>query len=195
MSKIFSKRFFRDNPPLEMSAARVGYELHKYPDLYEFMQQEFKESDPEKDALRAELALLSPEENPNELVRWMRRDLPGIVKQEIIQLVVDHEETMMPIVLKRLLTSSVDNFIENATSCLIKAKTNHSQWVLDHYDQIRDPYAQSSICLMLGFRADVDIVPWMMEQYEKMDRLDPDETFEQGPLLALWELRERFDQD
>ena len=43
-------------------------------------------------------------------------------------------------------------------------------------------------CLVLGFRADADIIPFFVQQAEWFERQFP----EQAPLLALYEMRARF---
>ena len=58
--------------------------------------------------------------------------------------------------------------------------------------EIRYPYARSSMCLVLGFRADESAVPFLMAQVEEMERKWPRDSFAQGPLLALYEMRARF---
>ena len=57
---------------------------------------------------------------------------------------------------------------------------------------IRDPYARSMLCLVLGFRADSDAIPFLMHQVEIFEGQFPSETFDQGPVLALSELKARF---
>lgn len=41
-------------------------------------------------------------------------------------------------------------------------------------------------------RKRLDIIPWMMDRYHEPRKAYPDETYEQGPLLALHELNARF---
>lgn len=48
------------------------------------------------------------------------------------------------------------------------------------------------LCLVLGFRGDVAVVPFLMKEVERFERWYPDESYGQGPLLALYELKERF---
>ena len=48
------------------------------------------------------------------------------------------------------------------------------------------------ICVVLGFRGEESIIPWMLERFYEMKKMYPDETYDQGPLMALHELKHRF---
>ena len=48
------------------------------------------------------------------------------------------------------------------------------------------------LCLILGFRGDITMIPFLMKEVERFERWYPEEDYEQGPLLALYEMRERF---
>jgi hypothetical protein len=100
---------------------------------------------------------------------------------------------VLPEIQRRILTSFVDVFVENSLQIFVRARTDCSSWLVSHFDQVRNPYAQSMICLALGFRAGPDIVPWMMERYESFKTRFPSESFSEGPLLALYALHARFE--
>ena len=91
-----------------------------------------------------------------------------------------------------VLRSLNDVMIENAVYLFVNCKGNYSQWILSHYAEIRSPYAQSMMCLVLGFRADTEAIPFLMEQVDYMEKHWPNDSFSQGPLLALHEFRARF---
>lgn len=46
-------------------------------------------------------------------------------------------------------------------------------------------------CLILGFRGEKSLIPFLMEEAKRMEREYPDETYDQGPVLAVQELAER----
>ena len=48
------------------------------------------------------------------------------------------------------------------------------------------------LCLVLGFRAGPDCIPFLMRAVETFEKQYPEETFDQGPILALLEIRARF---
>ncbi len=63
---------------------------------------------------------------------------------------------------------------------------------MEHSNEVRDPYARSMLYLVLGFRADTDAIPFLMQQVDFFEKRFPDTTYDQAPLMALYEIRERF---
>ena len=91
-----------------------------------------------------------------------------------------------------ILKAFSDSTIENCTRYLVRCRTNCSEWIIQNYNNIREPYARSMLCLVLGFRAGLDAIPFLMQQVEAFEMHFPSETFDQGPILALSELKVRF---
>ena len=48
------------------------------------------------------------------------------------------------------------------------------------------------LCFVLGFRANTDVIPFFMQQVDSFEKQFPDKSYEQGPLMALYEIRARF---
>ena len=92
----------------------------------------------------------------------------------------------------KLIRNNHDTFIENAIRLLAESREDYSTPLKERFDEIRSPYVQSLVCLILGFRGNEDIIPWMLDTYLAVERQYPQETYEQGPLLALYELNARF---
>ena len=63
---------------------------------------------------------------------------------------------------------------------------------MERYAEFRSPYVRSLLCLILGFRGEEDTIPWMMDRYFETKKRYPDDTYDQGPLIALSELNARF---
>ena len=75
---------------------------------------------------------------------------------------------------------------------MARCEENRSEWILQNYEAVREIYARSMLCLVLGFRADTAVIPFLMRQIERFEQQFPRDSFEQAPLLALYELRARF---
>ena len=58
----------------------------------------------------------------------------------------------------------------------------------DVYPDIRDPYARSMDSLSLAVQADEDAIPLLMQEYARLHRDYLEESYDQGPLLALYSL-------
>lgn len=190
--QLLTKAFFRRNPPRDISSARLQYSFLLNPGFEKAVDRVMREKNLETDEIRHARALIQSETSPEVLLRLMRRALPGANRSTLIHKLLEMEDAVLPEIQNRILTSQIDVFIENALRFFVLAKTDCSPWLRSHFDQIRNPYAQSTVCLALGFRAAPDIAPWMMAQYESMKARFPSETFSEGPLLALYELHARF---
>ncbi len=99
---------------------------------------------------------------------------------------------LLPMVVEKLIHSYHNIFIENSIELLTKSNKDFTPLLKEKYAEIRSPYVQSLICLVLGFRGEEDTIPWMMDRFLEMKKLYPGETYDQGPLLALHELKCRF---
>lgn len=91
----------------------------------------------------------------------------------------------MPLILKRMLTSGHDVFIENAATIFAIATTKYVDQLYDVFNEIRNPYAKSLACLAFGIKKKMEYTPLLLEQYKLIKQERPDRDYEQGPLLAL----------
>ncbi len=190
--QLLTKAFFRRNPPREISSARFQYSFLLNPNFENVVDNLMREKGLETDNMRKARDLIQNETSPEALLRLMRSNIPGANKSLLIHKLIEIEDAVLPEIQRRILTSYVDVFVENSLHFFVRAKTDCSRWLVSHFDQVRNPYAQSMICLALGFRAGPDVVPWMMKQYESMKASFPSESFSEGPLLALYEFHARF---
>jgi hypothetical protein len=46
--------------------------------------------------------------------------------------------------------------------------------------------------MILGLRGQETVIPWMVDRFYELKKSYPDETYDQGPLLAMHELKARF---
>ena len=91
----------------------------------------------------------------------MRCDVQRTCHFLVREAALAREEEMLPIIKKRLLTTHNEPFIEDTACFLLECKENCAQWILENYDEVRDPRMQSLLCLVLGFRADLSIADFM----------------------------------
>lgn len=194
--QLLSKKFFLDNPHLENSAQRFVYSVL----LYEGIEDTVNEliiskvgwSDERLTQINQEKELILSEQNPEEIFRLLRKKIDVINRPELIRKALEFEEELLPMVTEKLMRSYHDVFIENSIRLLAKSKKDYSSVLKERYADIRSPYVQSLVCLILGFRGEEDTIPWMMDRYFELRKLYPDEKYDQGPLLALSELNFRF---
>ena len=140
------------------------------------------------DRLRSEYR----QESADGLFRLMRCDGSKVCHFLVVEAVLEREEEMLPIIKRRLLTTCNEFFVEAAARFLADCKENCAQWILAHYGEVRSPFMQSALCLILGLRADLSVADFLFREVEGFERMYPDEMYEQGPLLGLDNLEVRY---
>lgn len=193
---ILTEKFFKHNPIEEISAQRFLYSIFTREGLEEavdnFVMEHQLISIDRQEQIKHEIELIQAEHNPDELLRFLRKKIEMTSRTSLRHRVLEFEDVMLPKVTEKLIRSDHEIFIENAIHLLARSKKDYSSQLLNRYVEIRSPYVQSLVCLILGLRGDQAVIPWMMNQYQDMKKMYPDETYAQGPLLALHELKHRF---
>lgn len=192
--KILSKRFFRENPLKEISAQKIAHFSMLDKGMGNLVAEIASEGiDPERlDEVAKEKTMILSEDNPEALVKLSRKGVDMLNSHILRDRMLEFEDDIIPDLLKRLITNFSDKFIEGSVRILKFSKKNYSKELLDSYNSIKNEYTKSLICLVLGFRGDEDIIPWMYDQYILVENKYPDENYSQGSLIALYELNARF---
>ena len=193
MAKLLTKAYFNRHPLAEFSAARMEYSLLLNPNFLQAANKLIHDVGLMPDSETEALAQIEAENDLNGLLRYVRRELPGDSKLMVRQKLLAREAESLPEIKRMLLTTGNDVFVENALHLLVNCKDNPVPWLLEHFDEIRYPYARSMMCLVLGFRGGEDVIPFVMRQLELFEARFSEEHLEQAPLLALYELRARFE--
>ena len=60
------------------------------------------------------------------------------------------------------------------------------------FKDIRNPYAKAHACIVFGMKNMQEKVDFLLEEYQKFSRLYPNESFEQGPLLAIYLIYNKY---
>ena len=193
MIKSDVKKFLDTHRDIELSAARFEYSLHLYRGGEEFMFEEANKILPRSEAKQESIdRMIDEASSPDAIVKLLRKKSELEISIKLIEKAIDIEEETLPIIQTRILTTGQDVFIENALKYLLRCKTNCSQWIMENYQEIRSEYMKSMLCLVLGFRGDASMIDFLIEEAERFEREYPDETYDQGPALAVQELSVRF---
>lgn len=175
-----------------ISAADIEYALHTNPEVaekaYEFINKISDKKDDET-LLRKRIEECN---KPEELVNYMRKPMNFSIRELLRTKLLQNEALVLPLIKEKCLRNSFDIFIENAVNFFIRSETNCSEWIMENYSQFRSEYLKSLICLALGFRGEVDLIHFLIEQAERYEFEYPEENFERGPALAVEELYYRF---
>ncbi len=98
----------------------------------------------------------------------------------------------MPLIKEKTMKSGQDIFIENTLYFFLHCEGNCCDWILKEYSNIWNEYLKSMLCLVLGFRGEVEMIPFLMKETVRLERMYPEETYAQAPILAIQELAVRF---
>lgn len=184
--KWITRKFFRNNPVNTPSALCISYAIITGEIDFD-AEKMLREAD---EVLQARVHEITQMTDTSALLRMARQSRRWLEKSKILERLLELESEVSDELKKRLLTSQVDEFIELATHFLVLSKYDVTAWILENYASVRNQYTQSCLCLVLGFRATPDVVPFLLDQFEIMRYWD-DELWH-GPVLGLEQLNERF---
>lgn len=193
MTKNEVKRFLKTHRDKNFSPAKYEYSLFLYKDAEEKMYEltnKFVHRDKKEEL--ANLKTIAEAQTAEDVSNLMRKNFPIDDRLKIIKKAVEMEEETLPLIQKRALTNRQDIFIENALKYFLRCKTNCCEWILENYQIFKSEYLKSMLCLVLGFRGDVDMIEFLIKEAERFERDYPNESFDQGPALAVQELAVRF---
>lgn len=192
-----SKHFFEDNPLDEESTAMITYLRMltiMVPNFDEQLNQmiisRMEKSRYEQCSLEREY--IENLENPEDIVSYMRKIKDPVNTYFLIQKAIAYQDKVVPLVLKKICTSGYDVFIENTFLLLGNVDAKYAEDLHAVFPDIRNAYARSELCIIFGYRKKIEYTPLIMEQLKKIRKEQPEEDWEQGPLLALYLLYEEM---
>ena len=197
--KLLTKKFFRDNPYRENSVQRFIYSKLLYKGTEhaadKILMKHGGLGDVRLEAIAREKNMILTEQDPGTIFQLLRKKLDGVNRAVLINRTLEFEDEILPLVAEKLVRSGHDTFIDNAVRLLAWSEKDYSPLLLERYAEFRSPYVRSLLCLILGFRGKENVIPWMLDRFFEMKKCYPNETYDQGPLLALHELSARFYSD
>ena len=195
MLELLTRSYFDKHPLEEISAARFMYSFLSYENMEE-MAAEIAEEQGLLDASDKAIKHQIEQENDlNEVIRWCRKEtFPIACRMTAVKKLLEKEDEAYPIMQKRIMTNIYDHFIETAVRFFHMARKDPCEWILQDYQKVRSPYARSLLLMILGFRADLSAIPVLMAQVDWFEKTYPDESYDQGPLLALYEIKARLEE-
>jgi len=189
--EMLTEQFFIENPLKEVSAQRLIYSSMYYEGFEEKTSAYTRTLTNRAEAQRAQL---EKEESPEVLFDMMRGKCDIINHMLLIQKILEHEEVLLPRIINSLKTSLNDVFVELAVKTIKKAKNNYCDQLLEILDDIRSPYAVSLVCIVIGFLGNEDAIPVLLKKHKEL-KAYKNENYEQAPLLGLYQMDDRSNQD
>lgn len=184
------KHFLDENPLRELSTAQLTYFQMNIELMSKLNEQVSGMVEDAMDQSRRGIYEIEKEgilkcDTAEEIVQYMRKMKEPQNRFLLIAKALESQEEIMPLILKRLLTSAHDVFIENAAILLANSDMKDVEQLYDIFKDIRSPYARSETSIVFGVKQRKDYTSLLLEQYELIRRECPGKNYEQGPLLAL----------
>ena len=191
MNNSLPKHFFEDNPLKEFSTAFLTHFRMITITMSDLEEQINKMVIPGMEKTRYEQYQTEKERIMNlnkaeDIVSYMRKIKDPTNSSLLIQKALEHQDDVVPLVLKKICTSGHDVFIENAAILIGNADAKYTEQLYAIFSDIRNTYARSELCIVFGVKKKVEYVSLLMEQFKQIKVERPDKDYEQGPLLALY---------
>ena len=154
----------------------------------------YGESSEREEKVLAERAEIEAAETAEQLIRLMRRHMDMFNHKMFLARIKEFENEILPEVIAMLKRSLNEHFIEAATRVLSLCDRDIAEELVAYFDEVRMPYAQCMILVVLGFKGKESHIPWIMEKYGELRRQFPNESYSDGAIMALEELEYRFYQ-
>jgi len=186
---MLNKNFFNENKFEDMSAEKLVYSIIEMPQVSE-MARGFVANI--TDRAEQEANILKNETNFEMILKALRGKCDNLNYGILYQKVLENEDELLPRIIAMLVNSGNSVFIEHAAKIIPQCSKNYTKELLEILDNVRNPYAVALICVSLGFIANEDAIPIIYAKYFKLKKTYMNESYAQGPLLALYKLKERF---
>lgn len=202
MYKKLLNRFFKENAvkdkdiPSAAALAHFQIKLLIAPEINEqfqgFMNETVFKDQPEREkAVLAEKNEIESATACGQIIRIMRRHADPMNQHILVGRAMAFEDEIIPEIIRMLKTSLNGGFIETAARVLAVCNKDVAEELIAYFDDVRNPYAQSMILVVLGFKADETHIPWLIEKYKEMKRQYPNESYYDGAYYALDEIEGR----
>lgn len=188
-SPTLSKDFFEKNPVKEISAARLLYSALLNPKIDQLASEVVKRfvRRGEEEAKR-----IKEETDPENLIHIMERETDPLNHRILKDRILQFSSLILPRIIERLRNNRNDAFAELAVQVIYESKVGCGLQLLEMLDSIGDPHTASLACLLLGLIGPKDGIQPIWNYYHFFKDEYSHETYDQGPLLALYEMRDRF---
>ena len=179
-----------------LSAAGMEYALYKVPGFKQELEEATEGLFAETEESKAVENMIREAKTTDEFFKLMRKPLKRSNQREFRKRLLENEENLIDFIKEKALRSMQDGFIENALYFFLHAKANCCNWILTEYENVRSAYMQSMLCLVLGARGDIAVVPFLQKEAMRFMTEDFDEKgfLEQGPLYGLHEFVLRLEK-
>jgi hypothetical protein len=187
---LLNEVFFTANDVHELSAPRFIYSYLFHPEIEGIANKVVRQF---INRGKEERKRIKTAKNTETLIGIMRNNPDPLNHTPLIDRLIEERAQSTPMILQELKEPQNDSFVELAVRILHRSGTNCSKEIIDiiKSGNNRTAYAISILCVLLGFYDNEYAEKLLWEHYHYMKFKYPNDTYSDGPLLGLIEIRER----
>lgn len=185
-----SRGFFIENPVKEISSARLLYSCLLNPGIEERAADFAKPHIPEK-RWKEEEEKIKRETSLEGLLKIVEESPDPCNHALLKKKILSFSRLAVPRIIERLKDNQDDLFVELGIRIIYESKIDCAEHLLRILDSISEPHTLSLVCLLLGLIGSKEAIQPVWNYYHFLRDKYPEETYEQGPLLALYEFKAR----
>lgn len=164
ISKKEVHKFLDKHPDIPFSAAKFEYSLYLEPEAVEYANAVSEKMLGESEEDLRSKRMIERAETTEEMLKLMRKPLSGGNRSRLRGKLLEYETVLMPCIKEKTMKNGQDIFIENTLYFFLHCEENCCNWLMKEYSDIRNEYLRSMLCLVIGFRGDVEMIPFFDER-------------------------------
>ena len=194
------KSYFKAHPLENLSFARFSFfqmaelKLGVASEVFFDAQNCMLLSQERKDQIAAENERIMKLQTAEAIVDALRKEREILCRDTIVRRALELEDEVLPLLLKRYRTNSMDFFIESAAQIFAHADRKYSEILFADYSLIRAAYARAQACLVFAAQDMTQAIPLLVQEVERLGQVKNQENksdLSQAPLLALYVLNDQ----
>jgi len=187
---LLDETFFAENDVHELSAPRLIYSCLLNPKIEGIANKVARQF---INRGKEELKCIETAKDTETLIGIMRNNPDPLNHKPLIDRLVEEKAQSVPLILRELKDPQNDSFVELAVRILLMSETDCSKEIINiiKSGNNRKGYAISILCVLLGFYDNEYSEKLLWDYYHYMKFKYPNDTYSDGPLLGLIEIRER----
>lgn len=187
---LLDEAFFAENDVHEISAPRLMYSYLLHPEIEGIANKVARQM---VSRGKKELKHIKTAEDTETLIGIMKNNPDPLNHKPLIDRLVKEKAQSVPMILQELKEPQNDSFVELSVRILLMSKTDCSEKIIDiiKSGNNRKAYAISILSVLLGFYDNEYSEKLLWDYYHYMKFKYPNDTYSDGPLLGLIEMRER----
>lgn len=184
---LLNEDFFKHNSVHEISAPRLLYSVLLSPEISNLASQI---SNSVLDRGKDEAFLIENASDAKALIEIMKNEPDSLNHERLIARILEFKDKSLPLILKELNDSPNSAFVELAIRIIHSSEIDCSNDLVRIIEENRiDAYSVSLLCMLLGFYEGHELEKLLWDYFHYFKEHFEDETYSDGPLLGLSELR------